>query len=114
MVFIIYFMLMEIRLLCRLKWKYFYEFWSLIEIGIIICSWMGIGVYVWRYRECSRIGKLFSETNGYVYINLQLSTYINDFLTFIYGFCCFFGTIKLIRLFRFNQRIYLFIRTLKQ
>ncbi len=48
------------------------------------------------------ISKLFSETNGYVYINLQLSTYINDF-------CYFFGTIKLIHLCRFNQRIYLFI-----
>ncbi len=113
MIFIIYFMLMEIRLFFRLKLNYFYEFWSLIELGIIICSWMGVGIYIWRYHECSRIGKLFSQTNGYVYINLQLSTYINDFLTFIYGFCCFFGTIKLIRLFRFNQRIYLFIQTLK-
>ena len=71
MIFIIYFMLMQIRLLFRLKWKYFYEFWSLIEIGIIICSWMGVGIYIWRYHECSRIGKLFKETNGYIYINLQ-------------------------------------------
>jgi len=52
------------------------------------------------------ISKLFSETNRYVYINLQLSTYINDF-------CYFFGTIKLIRLCRFNQRIYLFIQIFK-
>jgi len=74
---------------------------------------MGVGIYIWRYHECSRIDKLFSETNGYVYINLQLSTYINQFLTYLYGFCCFFGTIKLIRLCRFNQHIYLFIQTLK-
>jgi hypothetical protein len=75
-------------------------------MGIIICSWMSVGIYIWRYCECSCISKLFSKTNGYVYINLQLSTYINDF-------CCFFGTIKLIRLCRFNQRIYLFIQTFK-
>jgi hypothetical protein len=106
-------MFIEIQLLFHLKRKYFYEFWSLIELGIIICSWMGVGIYIWRYHECSRISKLFSQTNGYVYINLQLSTYINQFLTFLYGFCCFFGTIRIIRLCRFNQRICLFIQTLK-
>ena len=55
----------------------------------------------------------FKQTNGYVYINLQLSTYVNDFLTYIYGFCCFFGTIKFIRLCRFNHRLYLFTQTLQ-
>lgn len=106
-------MLLEIELFFQLKWNYFRNFWSLIEIGIIISSWIGIGIYVWRYRECNRLSKLFETTNGYVYINLQLSVYINDLLTFLYGFCCFFGIIKLIRLCRFNSRLYLFIRTLK-
>jgi hypothetical protein len=75
---------------------------------------MGVGIYVWRYHECSRIGQLFKKTNGYVHINLQLATYVDNFLTVIYGFCCFFGTMKLIRLCRFNQRLYLFVRTLKK
>jgi hypothetical protein len=75
---------------------------------------MGVGIYIWRYHEYSRISKLFSQTNGYIYINLQLLTYINEFLTFLYGFCCCFSTVKLIRLCRFNQRIYLFIQALKQ
>ena len=95
MIVIIYFMLLEIQSLFRMKWKYFYQFWSLINIGIIICSWMAVGIYIWRYDEYSRIGQLFKETNGYVYINLQFCTYINEYLTFIYGFCCFFGTVKL-------------------
>ena len=46
-------MLIEIRLFIRLKLKYFHEFWSLIEFGIIICSWMGVGIYIWRYHESS-------------------------------------------------------------
>jgi hypothetical protein len=75
---------------------------------------MGVGIYIWRYHECSRIDQLFEKTNGYVYINLQFVIYVNDFLTFLYGFCCFFGTVKLIRLCRFNQRLYLFVQTLKQ
>jgi len=106
-------MFIEIQLFFRLKSNYFHEFWSFIELGIIICSWIGVGIYIWRYKEYNRISQLFEETNGYVYGNLQLATYINDFLIFIYGFCCFFGTIKFVRLCRFNQRICLFIQTLQ-
>lgn len=29
--------------------------------------------------------------NGYFYRNLRLSTYLNDLLTFIFSFCCFFS-----------------------
>ncbi len=113
MLFIIYLMLMEIQSFFRLKWNYFGQFWSLIEVGIIICSWSGVGVYIWRYKESQRISSLFEETNGYVYVNLQLSTYVNDLVTFLFGFCCFFGTIRFLRLCRFNHRLTLFTETLK-
>ena len=113
MILIFYFMFTEIRSLFRLKRKYFQQVWPLIEFGLIVCSWMGVVLYICQYRECSRISQLFSETNGYVYINLQYLTYLNDFLTFMYAFCCFFATMKLIRLFRFNSRIDLFISTLQ-
>ncbi len=113
MIMIIYFMWIEIRLLFELKWNYFYQFWSFIEAGIIGCSWTSVGIYIWRYKECKRIGKLFEETNGYVYVNLQLASYVNDILTFLFAFCCFFGTIKFLRLCRFSQRLNLFIQTLE-
>ncbi|CAF1590851.1 unnamed protein product, partial [Adineta steineri] len=72
-----------------------------------------IGVYFWRFQEANRIGELFEQTNGYVYINLQLAIYVNDILTFLLGFCLFFGLIRFVHLFRFNQRISLFTRTLQ-
>ena len=113
MVFILYFMLLEVRSLFQLKLKYFFQFWSLIDLGIIVCSWTSIGIYIWRYHESKRIGKLFEETKGHVYVNLQLASYVNNILTYLFGLCCFFGTIKFVRLCRFNQRLSLFIRTLK-
>jgi len=103
----------EIRLLIKLKSKYFYRFWSYIEVGIIVCSWTSVGLYIWRYRECQHIGNLLEETNGYVFINLQLTSYINDILMCLFGFCCFFGTVKSIHLCRFSQRLWLFILTLQ-
>ena len=110
MMFIVYFMFVELCSFFRLKSLYIYEFWSWIEVGIIVCSWIGVGIYAWRYHEYNRISQLFKETNGYAYINLQLAGYANNFLTFIYGFCCFFGTVKLIRLCRFDSRIALFMQ----
>ncbi|CAF0847103.1 unnamed protein product [Adineta steineri] len=111
--FIIYFIIIEIRLLLELRLKYFHEFWSIIQLGIIGCSLGSIGVYFWRFQETNRISQLFEQTNGYVYINLQLAVYVNDILTFLLGYCCFFSTIKFIQLFRFNRRISLFAETLK-
>ena len=112
MIFIIYYMQREIRSLFTRRMAYLRDFWSYMEIGIIACSWAGLGVYIWRAREANRVGELFQQTNGYEYINLQLAVYANDTLTFLLGFCCFFGTIKFLRLLRFNQRMSMLSSTL--
>jgi hypothetical protein len=112
MVFIIYYMQREIRSFFTRGMEYFRDFWSYPEIGIIACSWAGLGVYLWRLGEGNRVGDLFRETNGYAYINLQLASYVNDVLTFLLGFCCFFGTVKFLRLLRFNHRMSLLSATL--
>ncbi|CAF1000565.1 unnamed protein product [Adineta steineri] len=111
--FIIYFMIIEIRILFELRLKYFRQFWSLIQLGIIGCSLGSIGIYFWRFEEANRISELFEQTNGYIYINLQRAVYVNDILTFLLGYCCFFSTIKCLQLLRFNQQISLFAEILK-
>ncbi len=111
--FIIYFIIIEIRSLFKLKLNYFRQFWSWIELVIIGCSWGSIGAYICRFQESNRISQLLEQTNGYVYINLQFLVYINDILTYLLAFCCFFATIKFVHLFRFNQRLSLFTETLQ-
>ena len=97
--FIIYFMWRETQSLFKLKRNYFYRFWSYVDIGIIICSWSSIGIYVWKYRELKRISTLFKQTNGYVFINLQLSTYVSAAVRAQRGIICllalfqFFGDV---------------------
>ena len=97
----------------KLKKQYFRDFWSLVELGIIACSVGCIGVYFWRFKESKRLGSLIAETNGYVYMNLQLAVYVNDVMTFLFGFCCFFASLRFVRLIRTNPRLALFIRTLE-
>jgi polycystin 1L2 len=106
-------MICEIRSFIHLKLAYFRQLWSLIEWAIIGCSWAGICVYIWRYHEFTRIGTFFQETNGYIYINLQLAAYINDVFTFLLSFCCFFGSIKFLHLCRFYRRVSLLTETIR-
>ena len=98
----------------RLKKAYLRQFWSYIEIGIMVSSWTGVGIHIWRRNEGRRILELFRKTNGDVYINFQLMAYINDIFSFLLAFCCFFGTIKLLRLCRYNRRLSLLSNTLRR
>lgn len=84
---IIYFTYTEIRLLVKLK----------IQWCIIICSWIGLGVYIWRFYQVSQIQKFFHQTNGYQYLNIQHVVFIDQILLFYFAFSCFFSTMKYIR-----------------
>ena len=61
----------------------------------------------------SRIGNLFEETNGYAYVNLQFASHFNNILMYLFGFCCFFGTIKCLQFCRFDERLSLLGDTLQ-
>jgi hypothetical protein len=112
--FIIYITIFEFYSIYQLKTKYFRQIRSYIEWGIIVCSWTGVGIYISRYFEAQRIGKYFHQTHGSQYINLQFATYLNDILTFLLAFCCFFGTIRLLRLFDIYPRVRMFSQTLRR
>jgi hypothetical protein len=107
-------MIIEIITFIRLKKSYFRQIWTYFELGIVACSWTSVGIHIWRTNEVARISRLFSETNGNVYINFQLVAYINDTFSFLLGFCCFFGTLKLLRLCRYNRRLALLSNTLQR
>ncbi|CAF3631565.1 unnamed protein product [Rotaria sordida] len=112
--FIIYFMIVEIYTFICLKKLYFRHIWSYIEIGIIVCSWTSVGIHIWRVNEAARITRLFRETHGDIYLNFQLLAYINDIFSFLLAFCCFFGTLKFLRLCRYNRRLALLSGTLRR
>ncbi|CAF1090184.1 unnamed protein product [Adineta ricciae] len=113
LIVIIYFMVIEIRLLIRLKRKYFLEFWSLIQWSIIVCSWISVAIYIWRYNESKRIGQLFKETKGHTRLNLQMASYVNHLLTSLFALCCFFSTMKFLRLCVYNSQQHLFLQSIK-
>ncbi|CAF2093884.1 unnamed protein product [Rotaria magnacalcarata] len=112
LIFIVYCMIVEFYTFICLKKSYFRHLWSYIEIGVISCSWASVGVHIWQVKETSRITSLFHQTHGNVYLNLQLLAYINDLFSFLLGFCCFFATLKILRLCRYCRRLAILSNTL--
>ena len=110
---IVHMMIVEVQSLIKLKRDYFRQFWSYIDVGIIVCSWTNVGIYVWRYGESNRIGDAFARSHGYASVNLQVAAYVDDLFTCLLAFACFFATIKFIRLGRFNRRLMFFVHTLQ-
>lgn len=112
--FVIYFTGHELLLLYRQRCKYFQNYWSYAEMAIIVASYLGIIIYVLRDLETNTVLKEFARTSGNGYIRMQYAATLHEIYGYIVGFIVFVGTIKFIKLLRFNKRIGLLSATLSQ
>jgi polycystin 1L2 len=114
MLFILYFMIIESRLMLKRGFKeYFSDFWSLIEWSIIISAWISFAMYIIRLETANKVLSFFKETAGYGYMKLQTVNNCNQILTFSMGLCSSLGTIKFLKILRFNRSISHLGQTLK-
>jgi hypothetical protein len=112
LLWIVYFMVVEGRLMVKMRSRYWRRGWSYIDLGLILCAWAYVGVSAWRYVQVRRVSDLFATTNGYTYVNLQLCTSINDVLTFLLAWSSYFGTVRCLRLCQYHSRLSMFTATL--
>jgi hypothetical protein len=94
--------------------EYWRSIWSYVDMTIIACTCACVGIFIWRYNESKRIANIFRETNGYVYVNLQVAIYVNDVLTCVLAVVCFLASVKFLRLARFHRHLSMFIQTLHE
>uniref|UniRef100_A0A183B8D4 PKD_channel domain-containing protein n=1 Tax=Echinostoma caproni TaxID=27848 RepID=A0A183B8D4_9TREM len=95
----------ELRNIYRQRCTYFKMFWSYMEWFILIGSFASIAAYVYMIVATKDAIDEFSRTHGNVFMNFQFLAYWNEALTYLTALVCFASTLKLVRLFRFNQRI---------
>lgn len=98
-------MIKEIRNILRERCNYVKMFWSYVEWFILIGSFASIAAYVYMIVATKNAIAEFSRTHGNVFMNFQFLAYWNEMLTYLTALVCFASTLKLVRLFRFNQRI---------
>ena len=120
LIFIVYFMVKEIKEIMKTtpKLAYFKRFWSYVEWMIVGFSWAAFAMYLYRIYEGDKISRLFKEYNSSSslgkLIRLQSMANWNESLAFCLGFCAALGTLKFLRLLRFNTRISIFVESMKQ
>jgi hypothetical protein len=111
--FIVYFSIQEIRKFFRHGRKYLLQFWTLVEWSIIFSSWAAFSLFINRISAANAVGKFFNETSGYGYFKFQNISFWNLVLNYSFALCIVFGTLKFLKIFRFDKRISFLSSTLE-
>ena len=99
------YLIKESRNIYKQGLAYFTRFWSYVELFIIIGSIAATAAYILMIINAKAAIAEFSRTHGNIFMNFQLLAYWSENLTYLCAVICFFALLKLVRLFRFNQRV---------
>jgi hypothetical protein len=111
--FILYLLVEQIKSILRLRWTYLTSLWSYLDLTLIVSSLCSFAMMVWKYVESKHVAGVFTETNGYAYVNLQALVYITDLERIFLAIACFVCCLKPLRLCRFHRRLCFFGHTLR-
>ncbi|XP_068213289.1 polycystin-1-like [Palaemon carinicauda] len=112
--FIIFYTVRETRAMYKNGRAYFKNYWSYAEIAIIISSYAMMVVYGLRYKATKDVLTVFKNTFGNGYVNLNYAALLNEVYLYLVSFIGFVGTLKFIKLLRFNKKIGVLSTTLRQ
>ncbi|RNA15513.1 polycystic kidney disease 1-like 2 [Brachionus plicatilis] len=112
LIFTIFFMIKEIRLIIKQKLDYLKNFWNYVEWTIFVFTWFTFSMYLYRlYAKEDLIDKIKSHKEKV--IKLQMVCYWNGMMSVCLGFLSFLGTLKFLKLLRFNRSIKEFMVTMR-
>nr|XP_010966952.1 polycystic kidney disease protein 1-like 2 [Camelus bactrianus] len=111
--FLLYYMIVQGKLMRKQKWCYFRSKWNLLELAIILASWSTLAVFVkrailaerdiQRYRKHREEGISFSETAA-----------ADAALGYIIAFLVLLSTVKLWHLLRLNPKMNMITSALRR
>ncbi|KAF5918575.1 hypothetical protein HPG69_005010 [Diceros bicornis minor] len=113
LLFLLYYMTVQGKLMRTQKWRYFRSKWNLLELAIILASWSALAVFVkrailaerdiQRYRKHGEEGISFSETAA-----------ADAALGYIIAFLVLLSTVKLWHLLRLNPKMNMITSALRR
>ena len=107
---IIVFSISQIIKIIKTKISFFKIVWSYIDLSLISFSIASIFMYFYRLYEAKKVIELIKNGLGKEnIINVQYLGYLNYMLILTSAFCIVFGTLKFIKLMRFNKHIAIFM-----
>ena len=113
-IFIVYFTIKELIEITKQGLKiYLNEFWTFIEWSIILCAFISFRLSISRRITANQVLDFFKTTKGYGYMKLQSANESNQMLTYLLGLCSALGTLKFLKLLRFNRGFSFLGKTLR-
>ncbi|XP_065660223.1 uncharacterized protein LOC101236989 isoform X5 [Hydra vulgaris] len=107
------FAIREYRFLYKTGWKYFYEFWNLVEFALILLSVIAVGFFFFKDHLAKVLLERMPAKKPQSFINFQFASYWDLTYVYIVSLIVFFVTLKFIKLLRFNCRVSMLSSTLK-
>ena len=112
-IFFAVFLYTEIKQFYKLRKEYFKDPWNWLEISQIILILTGAAALLQRTFFTQRAINRMRSNPGQFISFIQATTW-DEIFGYLLAFLVFFANLKLLKLLRFNHRIYLFTKTLSK
>ena len=114
LILVIVFMISQFRYIYLNGRKYFFEFYSYINLTIIVFSWIGFGMFINKFVETAKLFKQINQSKSNdSFINLQYVSNLDDYITVSFGMCAMLSTIRILKMINFNRTIKIFLNTFR-
>ncbi|KAM6978376.1 polycystin-1-like protein 2 [Tautogolabrus adspersus] len=113
LIFILYYMFLQGKLMKQQKWAYFRSKWNIVELTIILLSWSALGVYIKRTLLGNR-DMTYYQNHKDQFPSFYETATADSVLQYLIAFLVLLSTIKLWHLFRLNPKMNLISATLER
>ncbi|KAF1589543.1 UNVERIFIED_CONTAM: Polycystic kidney disease protein 1-like 2, partial [Eudyptes pachyrhynchus] len=111
--FIVYYMIVQGKLMKTLRWKYFHSKWNLLEMAIILISWSALSVFVKRTILGTRDISYYQEHKEDC-VSFNETARADAVLGYLIAFLVLLSTVKLWHLLRLNPKLNMITSTLRR
>ncbi|NWI57222.1 PK1L2 protein, partial [Calyptomena viridis] len=111
--FIVYYMIVQGKLMKSLRWRYFHSKWNLLEMGIIVISWSALSVFVKRTILGTQDISYYQEHKEDS-VSFQETARADAVLGYLIAFLVLLSTVKLWHLLRLNPKLNMITSTLRR
>ncbi|NWS51862.1 PK1L2 protein, partial [Chunga burmeisteri] len=112
-VFIVYYMIVQGKLMKTLRWRYFHSKWNLLEMAIILISWSALSVFVKRTILGTRDISYYQEHKEDC-VSFNETARADAVLGYLIAFLVLLSTVKLWHLLRLNPKLNMITSTLRR
>ncbi|CAB1450105.1 unnamed protein product [Pleuronectes platessa] len=113
LLFIIYYMFVQGKLMKQQRWSYFSSKWNLLELSIILLSLSALAVFIMRTLLGDR-DVTYYQNHKDQFPSFYETAYTDSVLQYLIAFLVLLATVKLWHLLRLNPKMYMVTATLQR